>query len=245
MPLSCALMIMRNFKKLRERMVDTQIARRGIQDRRVLDAMRSVPREAFVRPGFEVFAYEDTALPIEENQTISQPYIVALMIAAADVDRSDRVLEVGAGSGYAAAVLSRIAGEVYAIERHAVLTEKARKRLQRLGYHNVRIRTGDGRRGWPEAAPFNAILVAAGAPEIPSALKAQLAVGGRLIMPAGIDERSQKLIKAVRIGHKTFEVEEIGDVQFVPLVGEDDGKAAENAPESHEETEGGGQRGRS
>jgi protein-L-isoaspartate(D-aspartate) O-methyltransferase len=127
---------------------------------------------------------------------------------------------------------------VYAIERHAVLTEKARKRLQRLGYHNIRIQTGDGTLGWPEAAPFNAILVAAGAPEIPPALKEQLADGGRLVMPVGCTGSSQKLIKAVRTGHKTFEVEDIGSVQFVPLVGAagraDDGKAAEDASEAQE-----------
>lgn len=211
---------MRNFSKLRERMVKSQIARRGIRDQRVLEAMRSVPREAFVGAGFEDLAYEDTALPIEEHQTISQPYIVALMIAAADVGPSDRVLEVGAGSGYAAAVLSRMADEVYAIERHAVLTEKARDRLQRLGYQNIRLRTGDGTLGWPEAAPFDAILVAAGAPEIPSALKEQLALGGRLVMPVGETDRSQKLIKARRTDHATLEVKDIGGVQFVPLIGE-------------------------
>lgn len=229
---------MRDFKELRERMVESQIARRGVQDPRVLDAMRSVPREAFVNRGLKEFVYEDTALPIEEHQTISQPYIVALMIAAADVDQSDRVLEVGAGSGYAAAVLSRIAAEVYAIERHAVLAEKARKRLQRLGYHNIRIRTGDGTRGWPEVAPFDAILVSAGAPQIPPALKKQLAIGGRLVVPVGSSERSQKLIKVVRTGHETFDMEDIGGVQFVPLVSEagwtDDGRMAEGASEPQE-----------
>ena len=223
-------MTVRDFKVLRARMVESQVAGRGIQDRRVLDAMRLVPREAFVRPGFKPFAYEDTALPIEAGQTISQPYVVALMIAAADVDRSDRVLEVGAGSGYAAAVLSCIAAEVYAIERLAVLAEGARKRLQRLGYHNIKIRTGDGTRGWPEAAPFNAILVSAGAPEIPPALKEQLAIGGRLVMPIGSTENSQQLIKAVRTGQDAFEIEDIGGVQFVPLVAE----AADAAPEAQE-----------
>jgi protein-L-isoaspartate(D-aspartate) O-methyltransferase len=228
-------MMMPDFKGLRERMVEEQVARRGIRDRRVIDAMRSVPREVFVRQGFKELAYEDTALPIEAGQTISQPYVVALMITAAEVDPSDRVLEVGAGSGYAAAVLSRIAAEVYAIERHAVLAEKARKRLHRLGYHNVRLRTGDGTLGWPDAAPFDAILVAAGAPEIPPALKAQLAVGGRLVMPVGTSERSQVLVKVVRTGPESFEVEDIGGVQFVPLVAggpADDGKTAEGAPEA-------------
>lgn len=201
-------------------MVEAQIAQRGIRAPCVLDAMRSVPREAFVAPGLKSFAYEDTPLPIEANQTISQPYIVALMTAAADVAQSDRALEVGAGSGYAAAVLSCIAAEVYAIERHAVLAEKARKRLQRLGYHNIQIRTGDGILGWPEAAPFDAILVSAGAPEIPPALKEQLAIGGRLVLPVGTAERSQRLIKVVRTSDKTYDTKDIGGVQFVPLVGE-------------------------
>ena len=146
----------------RNRMVEAQIARRGVRDPSVLEAMREVPREAFISPGFEEFAYEDSALPIAEGQTISQPYIVAAMVAAAELEESDKVLEVGAGSGYAAAVISRVAAKVFAIERHAPLTEAARERMRVLGYHNVELKTGDGSGGWPEQAPFDAILVSAG-----------------------------------------------------------------------------------
>jgi protein-L-isoaspartate(D-aspartate) O-methyltransferase len=153
-------------------MVNVQIAGRGLIDSHVLQAMREVPREAFVNPELEEFAYEDGPLPIGEGQTISQPYIVAKMIEAAEVSPGDRVLEVGAGSGYASAVLSRIAAKVYAIERHAALAEAARQRFERLGYDNVELRVGDGTRGWPEAAPFDAILVAAAGPDVPQALKA-------------------------------------------------------------------------
>src|SRR4051812_1590436 len=150
--------VMLNPSSARERMVEAQIARRGIRDRHVLEAMRRVPREAFVEPGFDEFAYEDSPLPIGEEQTISQPYIVAAMIEAAEVKPGERVLEVGTGSGYAAAVLSQIAGQVYGIERHKSLAEAARRRLTDLGYENVEIRVGDGTLGWPEAAPFDAIL---------------------------------------------------------------------------------------
>src|SRR6059058_6152561 len=177
--------------RARERMVQVKIARRGIRDSRVLDAMRRVPREAFVEPGFEEFAYEDGPLPIGEGQTISQPYIVALMIEAAEVKPGDHVLEVGTGSGYAAAVMSQIANRVYTIERHPSLAETARRRFGTLGYDNIEVRTGDGSKGWPEAAPFNSILVAAGGPEAPAALKAQLAIGGHLIIPVGSKERGQ------------------------------------------------------
>ena len=174
---------MLDLSRRRNRMVDIQIAARGVRDRRVLEAMRRVPREAFVEPGFEEFAYEDGPLPIGEGQTISQPYIVALMIEAAEVKPGDRVLEVGAGSGYAAAVMSQIADSVYAIERHPSLGEAARERFRKLGYDNIELRIGDGTQGWPEAAPFDAILVAAGGPEVPQALKEQLAIGGRLVIP--------------------------------------------------------------
>jgi protein-L-isoaspartate(D-aspartate) O-methyltransferase len=164
-------------------MVDRQIARRGVRDRHVLDAVRDVPREAFVDEELSEFAYEDGALPVAEGQTISQPYIVALMIEAAELRPGERALEIGAGSGYAAAVMSRIAESVHAIERHAALSKEAQARFDRLGYDNITLRTGDGTRGWPEAAPFDAILVAAGAPTMPASLKQQLAVGGRLVIP--------------------------------------------------------------
>jgi protein-L-isoaspartate(D-aspartate) O-methyltransferase len=203
----------------RERMVETQIARRGIRDPRVLDAMRTVPREAFVEPGLAEFAYEDAPLPIGAGQTISQPYIVALMIEAADIDRDDRVLEVGAGSGYAAAVMSRIAREVYAIERLESLAREAAERLEKLGYDNVHVRTGDGTQGWPEKAPFDAILVAAGGPQIPETLKTQLAVGGRMIIPIGAHFGVQTLRKITRVAADQFEDENLGAVAFVPLIG--------------------------
>ena len=144
--------------RARDRMVDIQIARRGVRDPFVLEALRRVPREAFVEPGFEEFAYEDGALPIGEGQTISQPYIVALMIEAAEVKPGESVLEVGAGSGYAAAVMAQMADRVYAIERHPSLGKSARQRFKKLGYDNIELRVGDGTRGWPEAAPFGAIL---------------------------------------------------------------------------------------
>jgi protein-L-isoaspartate(D-aspartate) O-methyltransferase len=211
---------MLDLSRLRDRMVDVQIARRGVRDRRVLDAMRRVPREAFVEPGFEEFAYEDGPLPIGEGQTISQPYIVALMIEAAEVEPGERVLEVGAGSGYAAAVMSRIADRVHAIERHPSLADAARRRFRELGYGNVDLRVGDGTRGWPEAAPFDAILVAAGGPRVPEALKEQLAVGGRLVVPVGEEERRQKLLKITRTSAAEYEEEDLGGVMFVPLVGE-------------------------
>jgi protein-L-isoaspartate(D-aspartate) O-methyltransferase len=214
----------------RQRMVDIQIARRGVRGQHVLDAMRRVPREAFVEPGFEEFAYEDAPLPIGESQTISQPYIVALMIEAAEIKPGDRVLEVGAGSGYAAAVMSQIADHVCAIERIPSLGDAARERFRRLGYDNIALRVGDGTRGWPEAAPFAAILVAAGGPVIPLALKLQLAIGGRLIVPIGEEKRSQRLIKLTRKGEGVFQEENLGAVAFVPLIGEqgwaEDGRRA-------------------
>ncbi|MCA6119078.1 protein-L-isoaspartate(D-aspartate) O-methyltransferase [Bradyrhizobium sp. WSM 1738] len=200
-------------------MVDI-IARRGVRDRRVLEAMREVPREEFVDPGFEEFAYEDAALPIAEDQTISQPYIVALMLEAAELSPDDRMLEVGAGSGYAAAVAGRIARRIYGIERLPTLAQAAQGRFRKLGYHNIEIRVGDGTLGWPEAAPFDAILVAAGGPAVPQALKEQLAIGGRLIIPVGSLVPAQTLIKIVRHGEDEFEEEELGGVMFVPLIGE-------------------------
>ncbi|MGX5734374.1 protein-L-isoaspartate(D-aspartate) O-methyltransferase [Bosea thiooxidans] len=201
-------------------MVKTQLTRRGVSDPLVLDAMGEVPREAFVGEGYEEFAYDDLPLPIGHGQTISQPYVVALMIEAAGVRATDAVLEVGAGSGYAAAVLGRIAARVVAIERHPPLAEEARRRLERLGCDNVELHSGDGSRGWPEAAPFDVIIVSAGAPAVPEALKAQLAPGGRLVIPVGRNERYQTLLKLVRQGAAEYASENLGEVSFVPLVGE-------------------------
>jgi protein-L-isoaspartate(D-aspartate) O-methyltransferase len=211
---------MPDLSRARDRMVYVQIAKRGIRDPHILDAMRQVPREAFVEPGLEEFAYEDGPLPIREGQTISQPYIVALMIEAAEIKPGERVLEVGAGSGYAAAVMSRIADHVYAIERHPSLGEPARERIKKLGYDNIDLRVGDGTLGWLDAAPFDAILVAAGGPEVPQALKEQLAIGGRLVIPVGGEEREQTLLKVTRTRQTDYEEEDLGGVMFVPLIGE-------------------------
>jgi len=207
----------------REAMVERQLEQRGIRNPRVLAAFRDVPREAFVEPGLEEFAYLDGALPIGEGQTISQPYIVALAVEALDVKPTDRVLEVGAGSGYAAAILSRLAARVYAIERHASLARQAEERLRRLGYDNVEVRTGDGRKGWPEAAPFDAILVSAGGEVLPLPLLEQLAPGGRLVMPVG-NAREQNLLKVTKRPDGRYEVEDLGPVRFVPLVGGAEGE---------------------
>ncbi|MFZ5667930.1 MAG: protein-L-isoaspartate(D-aspartate) O-methyltransferase [Pseudomonadota bacterium] len=219
-----------DFAQARERMVERQIARRNVLSPAVLEAMRRTPREAFVPKGMEEFAYEDSPLPIESGQTISQPYIVALMTEAAEVARGDRVLEIGTGSGYAAAVLAEIAGEVFTIERHAGLADTARARFDRLGYRNIAVRTGDGTLGWPEAAPFDAILAAAGGPEVPQTLLDQLAIGGRLVMPVGPESRRQSLIKVVRLGEVEFSQEDLGEVMFVPLVGEHGWREDERAP---------------
>jgi protein-L-isoaspartate(D-aspartate) O-methyltransferase len=219
-----------NVSTERERMVELQIAGRGVADPRVLDAMRRVPREAFVAEGLEEFAYQDNPLPIAEAQTISQPYIVALMIEAAEVMPADRVLDVGTGSGYAAAVLAEIASKVYTIERHKTLADAARQVFRRLGYDNIEVRTGDGTLGWPEAAPFDAIIVAAGGPEIPEALRRQLKVGGRLIIPVGTLGREQRLVKVVRDSEHEFHEEDLGPVMFVPLIGEQGWADTETQP---------------
>jgi protein-L-isoaspartate(D-aspartate) O-methyltransferase len=201
-------------------MVRRQIAGRGVADPRVLAAMEKVPREAFLAEALQEFAYEDSPLPIEEGQTISQPYIVARMVDAAHVGAGDRVLEVGAGSGYAAAILGELAGRVFTIERHAALAALARARLHQLGYRNVEVRTGDGTLGWPEEAPFDAIIATAGGPRVPDALRAQLSVGGRLVMPVGPTQDSQQLIRLTRTGTDTWHREVIEEVRFVPLIGE-------------------------
>jgi protein-L-isoaspartate(D-aspartate) O-methyltransferase len=203
----------------RQRMVACQLVRRGVSDQRVLEAMRQVPREAFVSAGMEEFAYEDSPLPISAGQTISQPYIVALMIEAAQIKPGDHVLDVGTGSGYAAAVLGQLAGRVFSVERHRDLADTARRTLNKLKYTNVEVRHGDGTLGWPDAAPFDAILVAAGGPEVPEALRRQLKVGGRLVIPIGEVGAIQELVKVVRDGEDRFHEEDLGLVTFVPLVG--------------------------
>ena len=203
----------------RKRMVEEQLAPRGIRDPGVLAAMGRVPREGFVPESLQTRAYADSPLPIGQGQTISQPYIVALMLEAAALSRADRVLEVGAGSGYASAVASLLVARVDAIERHALLAAEAAARLAALGFANVQVHCADGSAGWPAAAPFDAILVAAGGPRVPQALKRQLAPGGRLVMPVGSAGFDQRLLKLTRIGEDAFREEDLGGVVFVPLIG--------------------------
>ena len=209
-----------SFELQRERLVENELRILGIRDEAVLRAMRTVPREAFVSKEICEFAYRNAPLPIGSGQTISQPLIVAHMAEALELAPSERVLEIGTGSGYAAAVLSRIAKEVFTVERHRELAETATERLKRLGYDNVHVLCGDGTRGWPEEAPFDAIVVAAGGPGIPPALLEQLRIGGRLVIPVGEEKDSQQLIRAIRRGDDEFEYEELGAVRFVPLIGE-------------------------
>jgi protein-L-isoaspartate(D-aspartate) O-methyltransferase len=204
----------------RDQMVARQIAARGVEDQAVLGAMREVPREAFVPIELQEFAHEDAPLPIAAGQTISQPYIVALMIEALQLEAGDHVLEVGSGSGYAAAVMSRICERVSGIERHAELAEGSRRTLATLGYDNVEVRQGDGTLGWPEKAPFEAILVSAGGPAIPDALREQLNVGGRIVIPVGGKGHLQTLVRATRLTATEWREEDLGPVMFVPLVGE-------------------------
>ncbi len=203
----------------RRRMVERHLMARGIRDPAVLEAMRTVPREAFITAELAEFAYEDAPLPIEAGQTISQPYIVAAMTEALELEPHHHVLEIGTGSGYAAAVLSRIAAEVYTVERHEELARAAERRLRALGYANVHVRHGDGTLGWAEHAPYDAIVVAAGGPDVPKSLLEQLAVGGRLVIPIGPTPRTQELVRVRRTGDRAYTREELGSVRFVPLVG--------------------------
>jgi protein-L-isoaspartate(D-aspartate) O-methyltransferase len=208
------------FSSLRKEMVERDIAARGVRDELVLDAMRKVPRELFLPENLREFAYEDSPLPIAGEQTISQPYIVAFMSEALMLKGGEKVLEIGAGSGYAAAVLAEIAANVYTVERLGQLADKAAATLADLGYGNVRVLHGDGTRGWPEHAPYDAIVVAAGGPQVPESLKEQLKVGGRLVIPVGADQRSQELVRVTRISKDEYRNEDIADVRFVPLIGE-------------------------
>lgn len=198
-------------------MVDTQIAARGVVDPRVLAAMRTVPREDFVPSEQSARAYDDTALGIAAEQTISQPYIVALMCEAAEIKPGDRVLEIGTGSGYGAAVLSELARHVITMERIEALATTASARL--ANRRNVRVQVGDGTLGCPREAPFDAILVTAGGPDVPPALLSQLAIGGRLVIPIGATLGTQSLIRFTRTGANRVEREDMGEVRFVPLIG--------------------------
>ncbi len=205
------------FTAERDAMVTNQIEARGVSDPRVLAAMRKVPRHEFVPPVARNLAYIDRPLPIEDSQTISQPYIVALMTELARVTPTSKVLEVGTGSGYQAAVLAELVGEVYSIEIIGALAASARDQLSALGYDNVHVRHGDGYKGWPEHAPFDAILVTAAPPHVPEALRQQLAVGGRLVIPVG--ERTQELLVIERTG-TGFTERSVLPVRFVPMTDE-------------------------
>lgn len=202
----------------RERCVADQIEARGVRDPLVLAAMRKVPRECFVSAELAYDAYEDRPVPIGWEQTISQPYIVAFMIEALALRGGERVLEIGAGSGYASAVVAEIAGEVFAMERIAELAELAAANLEKAQYKNVHVQQGDGTEGWACEAPFDAILVSAGAPGIPDALKRQLADGGKMVVPVGNDPGMQELVRVTRTGD-AFKSETIAAVRFVPLIG--------------------------
>ena len=215
-----------DFAGEREAMVERQLQRRGISERKILDAFRAVPREKFVADEVAHLAYEDHPLPIEAGQTISQPYIVALMIEAAAIEPDDKILEVGSGSGYAAAVISQIAEKVIGIERQHELVEPARERLGKLGYHKVEIVEGDGTRGWPAEAPYDAILVAASGSHLPKSLIEQLAPGGRLVMPIGEPGWVQKLIRLTKNEDGSLKETDLGAVRFVPLIGEEGWKNA-------------------
>jgi protein-L-isoaspartate(D-aspartate) O-methyltransferase len=205
----------------RHAMVERQIVRRGIRNELVLEAVRSVPREAFLPEDMREFAYEDSPLPIEEGQTISQPYIVALMSEALLLNGGEKVLEIGTGSGYAAAVLAQMAAEVYTVERYSQLATKAAATLARNGFDNVHVLHGDGTLGWADHAPYDGIVVAAGGPRVPEALKSQLKIGGRLVIPVGSSRELQELVRVTRVAEHDYEVEELLDVRFVSLVGAD------------------------
>ena len=206
-----------DYETEREHMVTRQVARRGIKDQRVLEAMRRVPRHLFIPEGTRNLAYCDGPLPIGHGQTISQPYIVALMTEILEIEGKERVLEVGTGSGYQAAILSRLASQVYSVERHAALAQQAEKLFAQLGYDNIVVRVGNGTLGWPDHSPYEAIIITAAAPDVPQPLTDQLADGGRLVAPVG-SQWSQVLVKVRRQGDLLIR-ERRTAVAFVPLVG--------------------------
>jgi protein-L-isoaspartate(D-aspartate) O-methyltransferase len=210
-----------DLRALRKQMVHDQLEARGIQDCRVLKAMGSVPREAFVPENLKSNAYDDGPLPIGAAQTISQPFIVALMIEALEMRGGEHVLEIGTGSGYAAAVLGQIAANVDTVERIPELAHAAARRLKELHCENVQVHVGDGTLGWPEHAPYDAIVVAAGGPEVPDSLRQQLKVGGRLVMPVGGSRQTQELVRVRRVRTDEFQLQDLGGVRFVPLIGQE------------------------
>lgn len=199
-------------------MVSDQLRRRDIIDPHVLAAFGVVDREAFVPGDLATHAYDDAPLPIGDGQTISQPYVVAMTAQALQLRGHERVLEIGAGSGYAAAILATMVRQVVTVERIEALAIAAAQRLARLGFHNVQVHHGDGSRGWPLGAPYEAIAVAAGAPRPPRSLLDQLAIGGRLVLPHG-DVEQQRLVRITRRGPAQFDEEDLGEVRFVPLLG--------------------------
>jgi protein-L-isoaspartate(D-aspartate) O-methyltransferase len=211
----------RSFAALRDAMVTHQIAARGVGDPLVLAAMRHVARENFLPERMREFAYDDGPVPIAGEQTMSQPYIVAYMAEALQLKGGERVLEIGCGSGYAAAVLAEIAAEVFTVERLEPLAQQAASTLGREGVRNVHVLFGDGTRGWPEHAPYDAIVVAAAGPQVPESLKAQLKVGGRLVLPVGADRRTQELVRITRMSEADFRPERLAAVRFVPLIGDE------------------------
>ena len=204
------------FSILRQRMVDTQLRARGVADERVLNAMARVPRHEFAPEPYRGEAYEDHPLPIAEGQTISQPYIVALMLEALALSPGDRVLEVGTGSGYVTALLAELAAQVISVERHAALADPARELIARMGYTNVRIIVGDGALGFPECAPYDAIIVSAAAPDVPPTLLAQLTEGGRMIIPIGPPDSQQLQLIRMVDGRPRITLREL--CRFVPLI---------------------------
>jgi protein-L-isoaspartate(D-aspartate) O-methyltransferase len=217
----------------REQFIEKQIQARGVCDQLVLDAMRKVPRELFVPKELRAEAYEDRPLPIGSGQTISQPYIVAFMIEALALRGGEKVLEIGAGSGYAAAVLSQIAGDVFTIERVGDLARRATSNLKKAGCERVRVRHADGTEGWADEAPFDAILVSAGAPDVPTSLMRQLRVGGRMVIPVGKNPRAQELIRITRTTEDDFQREDIADVRFVPLIGKEGWESEDDGWQAH------------
>lgn len=211
--------LLKEIELQRDVMIREHLVGRGIRDPAVLAAMRQVPREEFVGADMRAAAYEDFPLQIDEGQTISQPYIVAYMTEALELSPDDRVLEIGTGSGYAAAVLSRVVATVYTVERLPGLAQSARQRLELLGYTNIVTHLGDGSQGWQEHAPYDAIVVTAAAPEVPGPLLEQLVIGGRLVIPVGADTFHQILIRVRRSAAHNFIREALCGVRFVPLIG--------------------------
>lgn len=210
---------MSNFAELKRQMIEYQMVARGLRDEVVLNALSAVPREKFVPSELAEFAYHDAPLPLAAQQTISQPYIAALMVSALQLQPEDHVLEVGTGSGYGAAIIAEITAKVYSVERHKVLADSTRQRLLALGYENIQILFGDGTLGWPSKAPFDAIAVAVGGPEVPQALLRQLAIGGRLVIPVGNETHRQSLLRIRRISEDEYQREDLGSAHFVPLIG--------------------------